>query len=417
MTDETLPPSDADKFASGETHRLNDDVGHLPYDPPTPHDLAETFGSSEPPGELQEPPGVETDDSVSDPGFEPVAGDLQPVVALTGTGEPTGDPHPIDAEPPAHGAPPPETPDEAPERTEQDDALAHAARAIGDALEPRGPTGGAQEQSGGSGVPDPAPEIESVVPDLQQVVVLDTGEGVAVRPADPAPDAKSDEISLETPPGYAWPLPIRSWVRVPPSGKPVYVWGVAVGVGLAGLAIALALTVGRSHSKTPAAAATATPATVTEAAATPAPVTTRAAAAAPTPAETQPPASAPPAIGPIGAVYTHRPPPPKPTNCQLGCLPVKPVTVRYTTYTVQPHGRQGRALTYRWRNSNACGIFRAKGLSAVWSFPTPGSSCPKGAPPRGTITVVASDGTRTCTARYETGGAPGTGPEPVCTSG
>ena len=90
---------------------------------------------------------------------------------------------------------------------------------------------------------------------------------------------------------------------------------------------------------------------------------------------------------PISAVLTKRPPPPpapKQENCGAAsnpclALPLKPLTVRYTTYTVHASDPAGRALTYRWTKTNSCGVFRATGASAVWSFPRTGHVPERGA--------------------------------------
>ena len=267
--------------------------------------------------------------------------------------------------------------------------------------------------------PPPAPgQVESVVPDLQPVVETDLSEGGGPGgpPAKEPPPAKPPaEISLETPPDDSWlrwQIPRWSSVRLPVPGKPVTVWGVAVGVGVAGVVTAVALLGGgKSHAH---AAAPPTTAAATTAPAAPTAETTTAAA----------PASKPPTVSPISAVLTKRPPPPpapKQENCGAAsnpclALPLKPLTVRYTTYTVHASDPAGRALTYRWTNTNSCGVFRATGASAVWSFPEPGT-CPKGTLPKGTVSVVVSDGKHACAATYPAGSAPGRGPTPACKPG
>ncbi len=217
--------------------------------------------------------------------------------------------------------------------------------------------------------------VGPVVPDLQPIVEIGPGDPSAWTPAESPAAAKP---------------------RVPGGTKTVVAGGV---IGVAALGVVLAVALG-GGSKTQASAAAAAPTTT---------------AAAVAPAATEPPAAAgePPTVTPISAVFTKRPPPKQKTSCGFGCLTLKPVTVRYTTYRVSATNPAGGRLTYRWHNTNPCGTFVAKGASAIWSFPHPGT-CPNTEFQAGTISVTASDGKRTCTASYPSGSAAGRGPQPVC---
>ncbi len=277
-----------------------------------------------------------------------------------------------------------------------------------------------------------APDVDSVIPDLQPVVVTDLSGAEEAPPAGAEPAAPSDgpadggvesvvpdlqkgvvtDLSgaLETPPEPAVPAdqpagleypdsggtqaapPPEASRRIPGGKKTVVAGGVGAATAL-GAAAVLLLGGGGGGA--------ATLATDTA----PSTGTTPAAAA---------PANQAPAVTPVSASFHKTPPPEQPTSCQLGCLQVKPVTVRTTTYTVTASDPEGDPLTYRWDNTNHCGTFTADGPTARWDFPDPGD-CPAGDAQAGTVTVTVSDGRHACTAAYPGGSVSGRGREAVCT--
>ena len=256
------------------------------------------------------------------------------------------------------------------ERTERELALERQVDPVTPDLQPF-------VEGGASAGPDAG--VESVIPDLQPIVELGPGDPSTWQPAEPAPAAQP---------------------RIPGGPKTVVAGGVAA---VAAVVAVLAFTLGGSGKSH----ASATPATTAAGAAT----TTTAPTTAPAPAPAAP-VNEPPTVSPISARFRKLPPPKAPTDCPLGCLPVKPVTVRYTVYRVSASDPEGDPLTYRWQNTNGCGTFRATGPSARWDFPHPGS-CPKTDVQVGTITVTVSDGMHTCTAAYPSGSAAGRGPKPA----
>jgi hypothetical protein len=85
-----------------------------------------------------------------------------------------------------------------------------------------------------------------------------------------------------------------------------------------------------------------------------------------------------------------------------------------TTYSVTASDPDNDELTFSWTKSNEreCGTFSYSGHNATWNHGEP--PCPVENPHPGTINVFVSDGIYTCSAFYEGGSAPGSGPPAEC---
>jgi hypothetical protein len=85
-----------------------------------------------------------------------------------------------------------------------------------------------------------------------------------------------------------------------------------------------------------------------------------------------------------------------------------------TTYSITASDPDNDELTFSWTKSGErdCGSFSGSGRTATWNHGEP--PCPAENPHPGTINVFVSDGTYTCSAFYEGGSAPGSGPPAEC---